>query len=124
MLATHVEVVLIVAPLATNKFKRSEPQVCRLFEAGQEHAHEADCREVLNVTLFLLIVEQRNGELIPSCLLHLTIAGVHIGNLLVGNIVHAHFQGVGMNGYTILEVTLVLVQCIVLVDILDIGSGT
>ena len=123
MLTTHVEVILVVAPLTTHEFKRSKSQVSRRLETSHEHTHEADGREVLNTSHLLLVVTQWNRELVPSGLLCLTITGVDISDLLVGHIIHANLQRVRMNGNAILEIAFILVQRVILVDVLDIRSG-
>ena len=123
MLTTHVEVILVVAPLTTHEFKRSKSQVSRRLEPRHEHTHEADGREVLNASHLLLVVTQWNRELVPSGLLCLTITGMDISDLLVGHIIHANLQRVRMNGYAILEIAFILVQRVILVDVLDIRSG-
>ena len=89
MITTHIEVVLIVAPLTAHQFKRSETQVGRTLESSQEHTHEADGREVLDGADLPLIISNRNGELVPGCTLSITVAGVNIGYLLIGDIVCA-----------------------------------
>ena len=43
-----VEVVLICAPFAPHEFEGGKAQVGCLFEAGHEHAHKADGREVVD----------------------------------------------------------------------------
>ena len=93
----------------------------RCLESGHKHTHETYGGEVLNVAHPLLITCQWNGELIPCRHLRLTIARMHISNLLIGDEVFTHQHRVGMNSNVILEVTLVLVQGVILVDVLDIG---
>ena len=120
---TAVEIKLIAAPLAAHQFQRGKTQVCHLLEPGHEHTRETHRRQVRDRTDLPFIVGQRNLELIP---LHLGVAAVaqmHYAHLLVSDIILAHDQILRAYRHFILEITLILVERIVLIDILDIGSG-
>ena len=124
MLATHVQVILVVTPFTVHQLKSGKTQVRGVPESRHENAHEANRREVLNRAHLLLIVKQGYGELIPCGSLGIAIAGVDVSHLLVGDVVHANLHRVRMESDTILEITLIFIQGIVLIDILDIGRGT
>ena len=121
LVTTQVEVVLVVAPLAAHQFDRSKSQVCSGTESRHEHTHETNRREVLDIAHLTLVTNQRDGELVPSSMLDVTIGKFDISLLLVGDKVHADAQRVRVNGYPVLEIALILIQGVVLVDILDIG---
>ena len=120
-IATHIEVVIVVAPLTSHELKCSKTQVSCLFESRHEHAHEANGREIGDVAHLLLISAQRDAELIPCGVLFLSIARISIHLLLVDDVVRSYPHRVGMDGDAILEVALILVERVVLVDVLDIG---
>ena len=124
LITAQVEVVLVVTPLAAHQLNRSKSQVSGGTESRHEHTHETYRREVLDIAHLTLVINQRDGELVPSGMLYITIGKFDIRLLLVGDIVHADAQRVGMNGYPVLEIALILVQGVVLIDILDIGRGT
>ena len=124
MVTAHIQVELVVAPFTTHQLQRCKTQVGFGFESSHEHTHEADCREILNITHFFIIIGKRYGELIPSSFLSLAIACMNISHLFVGDVVLAHFHCFGFNIHFILEVAFVLVQRIILIDVLDIGRGT
>ena len=121
LVAAHVQVVVVVAPLAAHQFEGGEAQVGRLAEARHEHTHKADGREVVDRADALLILAQGDGELIPRGALLGAVAHGADKHLLIGDITAAHLERVGVDGNAILEVALILVERVVLVDILHIG---
>ena len=120
---TRIQVKLVVAPFALHEFERCKAQVGLILKAPHEHSHETDCGEVLNRANLLLIVEQGNRELVPGNLLRNAIAREHISDMNVGNVVLADYHRIGMDSHAILEIVLIIIQGIILVDILNIGSG-
>ena len=76
-----------IASLTTDKPERRKAQVGNPLESSQEHTHITDVREVLYRTDFLLILIQGDSELVPHCHLGMTVARVHIGDMLIGDIV-------------------------------------
>ena len=93
--ATQVQVVVIVAPLATHQFQACETQVGGFLELSEEHAHEANGSKVVDRPHPLIIFAQRNAELVPGYMLVFTIAGALHGILLVDDEVAAHLQVFG-----------------------------
>ena len=116
-----VEVLLVDAPLATHEVERTEAQHDRMLEAGEEHTHEAHGCEVVDCAELLLILAQRDAELVPVDGLCLVVAQL-VGVLaLVHDVVLAHLEVFGADRHTILEELLVLVERVVLVDVLHVG---
>ncbi len=94
-IASAVEVEVVGTPLATHQLEGCEAQVCGLPKAGEEHSGEADRREIGNRADNLLIVAQRNFELIPLHLEAAVVARGHYLGLFVGDIVLAHHKVFG-----------------------------
>ncbi len=49
-----------------HEVERTETQHDRLLETGEEHTHEADAGEIVDVALTALKLIDRNAELIPG----------------------------------------------------------
>ena len=94
-IAALVEVVVVGAPLAADKFKRSKTQVCGLLETGHEHANEADGGEIADASHHLVIFLQRYLELIPHHRHLLSVAHALHDAALVGDMVLAHLEVFG-----------------------------
>ena len=62
---TVVEVLLIDAPSATHEVKAAETEDDGVLKACEEHAHETDAREVVDVAYSLLKFLKRDTEEIP-----------------------------------------------------------
>ena len=91
------------------------------LEIFHENAHETNGREVLNGTDLLFIAGQRYGKLVPCRFLGFIISRMDVSNLFVGDIIRADIHA-GIEIYTVLKVTLIIIQCIILIDILHIGG--
>ena len=93
-----------------------------LLEPGEKNAGKPYGREVGYGAYNALVVAQRNFELIPLHLLILTVTCTHKRHLLVGDVVLSHNKIFGANRHLVLEVTLIFVERVVLIYILDIGA--
>lgn len=92
-----------------------------MLETSEEHAHEADAREVIDASYALLKLFERDAEKVPVDLcIVLTIAQRGLGLTLVDDVVLANLQIFGTDGDVVLEVFLVFVERVVLVDILHV----
>ena len=89
-----VEVVLICAPFAPHEFEGGKAQVGCLFEAGHEHAGEADGGEVVDASHHLVGGAEGYLELVPNDG-GLSGTGGDFGDLLVGDVVAAHLEVFG-----------------------------
>ena len=121
-IAALVEIVVVATPFAAHEFEGSEAEVGDLTEARHEHTSEAYGREIVDRTDHLLIVAERDLELIPFHLVVLAISSTHHRHLFVGDIVASHFEVAGTNRNLVLEIAFILVERIVLVDVLDVGG--
>ncbi len=120
--AAAVEIEVVGAPFAAHKLQGCEAQVRGLLEAGHEYAGEAYGGEVADGAHDFFEIAKRNLELIPFGLGVGAVAGRHHRHLLVGDVVLAYHQVFGTDGNPVLEITLVFVECVVLVDVLHVGS--
>ena len=109
------------ALLTGDQAEGCESQVGNSLESCQVDAYETYGGEVLDRTHLLFILMQGDGELVPYCMLGLTIAGMNIRLPNVGDEVTAHPERIGMYSDTVLEEMLMLVQLVILVDVLGIG---
>ena len=119
--ACRVGKVLVVgAPFATDEVEIAETQNDRLGESGEEHTHEADAGEVADGTDLLLEVGQRNAELIPVGGLPVAVAeGLNVG-MFLDDVVLTDDEVFRTDRDVVLIVTLIFVQRVVLVDVLNI----
>ena len=108
---------LIVAPLAAYETQRGETQHNRLIEARQEHAYEADRREVADAAVFAFVFAQRNAEQIPFRGRRFAVARFRIDGAHVDNVVLTDLHGRGIDAHTVLIIFFVLVEREILVDI-------
>ena len=116
------QLLVVGTPLATHEVEGSETQYDRLLETCQEHTHEADAGEIVDVTLATLELIHRDAELIPSYRATCVITqGLRVLSL-VHNMVASHHEVFRADAHMILEVLLILIEGIVLVDVLHIRS--
>ena len=100
--------------------ERTETEHDRLLEVGEEHSHEADAGEIVDVSLALLKLIHRNAELIPGNR-RFRIVSPSLGVFpLIHDEVAAHHEIFRTDADVILEILFVFVQRIVLVDVLHI----
>ena len=117
-----IQIELIVAPFPPHKFKSGKSKVCHFLESRHEHTRESYSGKVGYSPHHLVRGAQRNLELIPHGSLTSFGSG-HFGNLLVGYVVFTYLKILRTYRHLVLEVTLVLVESVVLIDILHIGNG-
>ena len=87
-----VEILLIHSPLTAHKVEVSKAKHDRILEAGEEHTHEANRREVGDRTEASLCLRERDAELIPSLGLAITVAELGLDDSLVDNEVSTHLE--------------------------------
>ena len=122
------EALLILAPLATHQVETAEAQHDGFLESREVHTHETDAGEVVDIAHPLLALGQGDAELIPAHGQRVAVAQLHVAVAAVGNVgVGGHAVVVGLqvvvaDADTVLEIAFVLVQGIVLVDVLHVGS--
>ena len=123
------EVLLVLPPLAAHQVERSESQHDRLLESCEEHAHEAYAGEVVDAAYLLLVLSQRHTILIPAhgdrvAVAQLGVVVAMVYDVAVVRLLSAvvSLQLVVADGYAVLVVALVLIEGIVLVDVLHVGS--
>ena len=114
------QLLVVGTPLATYEVEGSETQHDRLLETRQEHTHEADAGEIVDVALTTLELIHWDAELIPShgatCVI---TQGLRVLSL-VNDMVASHHEVFRADAHMILEVLLILIEGIVLVDVLHI----
>ena len=120
---TRIKGLLVAAPLAIDKVKRSQTQDKGLLETRHKETHETDGGKVVDIALALFVFANRNAEEVPRGLLLITIASGDTGLALIHDIVAAHVHGIGSNSHPILEIFLVFVEGIILIDVLHVGRG-
>ena len=117
-----VETLLIDAPVATHKEQRTETHHHGMLETSEEHTHEAYRREVVDGANALLVVVERDAELIPCDATVLAVTqGLRVLTL-VDDVVATYDEVFGTYRHLVLIVLLVLVQRVVLVDVLHVGQ--
>ena len=92
-----------------------------MLESGEEHTHEANRCEIGDASYPTLVFAQWDAELIPVDRLLLVVAQSACCGALVDDVVAAYLKVFGTYRHLILEVLLVLAQCVVLVDVLNVG---
>ena len=121
-LGTAGERLFVDAPFAAHEVERTEAQHDGLFEVGAEHAHEAYAGEAADRAHLPLEVLDGDAELIPGRLLRVVVvAQVGVCDALVDDVVLPDDEVFGTDADVVLVILLVLVECVVLVDVLDIG---
>ena len=111
---------VIGTPLAHHEVEGTETQHDRFLETGEEHTHEADAGEIVDVALTALKLIDRYTELIPgNGRLGIITPGLAVFTLIYNMIVTYH-EIFRTDADTVLEVFLIFVEGIILVDILDI----
>ena len=123
-IAALIEVEVVAAPLAAYQLQGGETQVGGALEPGHKDTGKAYGGEVGDAAHDFFVVGQGYLELIPLGFVVFAVAAAHHGCLLVGDVVLTHDKVLRTYGYAILEVTFVLVERIVLVDVLDVGDRT
>ena len=121
--STGIKPLLIAAPFTAHKVERGKAQHRGTVEAGHEHAHEADGREVTDVAHLLLIFAQGDAEEIPFGLHFVAVARLGVGGAHIDDVVLAHHHFGRVDAHAVLIVLLVLVERVVLIDVLDIGRS-
>ena len=124
-----LKVLLVLSPLSAHEVQASEAQCDGLLESGEEHSHEADAGEVVDAAHLPLpfcqgyaVLVPAHGERVVVAQLGVVVAVVDdIGVLALLSAV-VGLQLVVADGDAVLVVALVLVEGIVLVDVLDVGS--
>ena len=119
---TSIEWLLVGTPVALNHVERSKTQDNIFLEVGQEQTHEADAGKVVDVTLLALVVRQRYAEQVPLTFLRIAVAQLHAGCTHISDVVTSHHHILWSDTDVVLIVFLVFVQCIVLVDVLQVGG--
>ena len=114
---------VVDAPLATHQFEGTEAQHDGALELSKEHAHEADAGKVGDATFATGVLRQGDAELIPLHRLMAAVAQRDTGLADVGDEVLSQLHVLRTDAHLILEVTLILVQRVVLVDVLHVGIG-
>lgn len=121
---------LIYAPLATYQVERTETQYDRLLEARHKHTHKAHTGKIADATHLAFVLGKGDAELVPVnaggiAVTQLDPAGTHIGDKAIGrgHTITVGFEYLGTDTHLVLVVALVLVQGVVLVDILNIGTA-
>ena len=122
-LLTSEEWLRVVAPFSTHEVEAGETQYDRLFEVGQIHTHEADAGEVVDASFLLLILVNRDAELVPCSFFRRVVAQFYIGLSGIHNEVMAHDEVFRTNRYLVAEIVLIFVHRVVLVHVLHIGCG-
>ena len=125
---SRLQTLLVLAPFAAHQVERAEAQHDRFLETGEVHTYETDGGEVVDSADLVPAFSQRDAELVPAdgggvavAQLHPTVAAV--GDVAVGQgAVVVSLQDVVADMYLVLEVALILVERIVLVDILHVGT--
>ena len=93
-----------------------------MLETGEEHTHEAYRREVVDGTHALLVVVERDAELIPRDATVLAVTqGLRILTL-VDDVVATNDEVFRTYRHLVLIVFLVLIERVVLVDVLHVGQ--
>ena len=92
-------------------------------KARKEHAHEAYAREVVDGAYLLLVLPEWYAELVPCGGTLLTVAQCRCVYSFVNNMVLSHHHVLRSYAHMVLEVFLILVERIVLVYVLYVGSG-
>ena len=111
---------VVGTPFAVHQVERTETEHDRLLEVGEEHSHEADAGEIVDVSLALLKLIHRNAELIPGNR-GFRVVSPSLGVFaLIHDEVAAHHEIFRTDADVILEILLIFVQRIVLVDVLHI----
>ena len=114
---------LIDTPLTTYQVERTKAQHDRFLELGQEHTHKTDAGEVGDAAHTVVVLRERDAELIPPHLFPVTItqgSGIFAD---VGNEVTAQLHILRAQAHLILEITLILVESIVLINVLHVRIG-
>ncbi len=113
---------LIDTPFATHEVKRTEAQHNGFLKLCHEHAHEADAREVADATLSFLVLLDGDAELVPLHGGGVAVAQAYAAVADIHDVVASNGEVFRTYADMILEVTLVLVQRVVLVDVLHVRS--
>ena len=127
---TGLQVLLVLAPLAADQVETAEAKHHRLLEASEEHTHETNRGKVVDSAYLLFPFAQRHTVLIPAHGERVAVAQLSIVVAVVYDIRFVRLlpavvglQLVVADGYAILVVALILVQCEVLIDVLHVWSG-
>ena len=115
------ERLVVGTPGATHEVERTEAHDDRLLEVGEEHAHEADAGEVVDIAHLRLILIHWDAELVPRHGLLVAVRQARGVFSLVHDIVLAHHEVLRAHAHVVLEVLLILIERIVLVDVLHVG---
>ena len=120
--ATIVKTLLVDAPIATHEEQRTEAHHHGMLETGEEHTHEAYRREVVDGTHALLVVVERDAELIPCDATVLAVTQRLRVLTLIDDVVATYDEVFGTYRHLVLIVFLIFVQRVVLVDVLHVGQ--
>ena len=114
---------LIDTPLTTYQVKRTKTQHDRLLKLGEEHSHKTYGGKVADTSHAIVILCQRDAELIPANLFFVTITQRSSIFTDVCNEVMSQTHVLRTDAYLILEIAFILVEGVVLIDILHIRIG-
>ena len=124
------QTMLIHAPLTTHEVQTAETQHDRFLETRHEHTHETDAGEVVDAALLMLVLYQRDTELIPVhtrgvAITQFHTAGSHIGDeAVIGcRAVTEGFEDLRTDAHLILIIALKLIEGIVAIDVFHIGAA-
>ncbi len=93
-----------------------------MLETSEEHTHEAYRREVVDGAHALLVVVERDAELIPRDATVLAVTQRLRVLTLIDDVVATYDEVFRTYRHLILIVFLILVQRVVLVDVLHVGQ--
>ena len=123
------QTLFIRSPHATYQVERAEAQHDGLLETREEHTHETDASEVVDAAHLPFILHHGDTELIPVhtrgvAITELHTTGTHVGDETIGRrrTVTIGIEHFGRDTHLVLVVALILVEGVVEVDILHIGS--
>ena len=121
--ARGLDALRVGAPFAFHEVEGGETQHDGFLEVGQEHSHETDGREVVDVADDLVGLSHRDAELIPGAAAHGAVGQGRRGMEDVSDMVLADDHLGRVEFDDILVVALRLAQGVVAVDVFGVGQG-
>ena len=121
--AALIECLLVAAPFAANQIHGGETEHNGLFKAGHEDAHETNGGEIVDAADFLFVLIHGDAEKIPRVVSAVIIAGLHVGDAFIDDVVSSDLHVLLGDVNAILIVLFILVEGVVLVEVFDVWRG-
>ena len=118
-----VKCLLVYSPLTSDEVEAAETHHDRACEAGEKHTHETYAREVVYRAYLLLVFPERYAELVPCGCTLFAVSQRSRVDTFVDDVILPHHHVLRAYAHVVLEIFLILVERIVLIDILNVGSG-